>query len=400
MQALIERGEGTRTLIAVEGDALANQWAEVLATWLPEATVFRANRGAKAYRDFQTTEGPVVMIATYALIHGKGRRAWMGQIDWSLIVLDEVSVLKGAKARQATIREISRVAARCLGLTATELENDGRDVWAILDAVGTPNLWHRGEFDETFIEWQPGYTMPNGQEVEPKAIGLKAEALAEFRAYLAEVAIRRREDESGQHFPVRVGPDVVWVQPTAAQQRRLLWTNGLTAGRFRHIQREIACNYAYGTSAKALAAAEWLDRNPPHQKVLVYAHNLEHLDIMGDLLKARGIGFVRIEGRTEGSERLDAVDEFNDDPSVRVMLGSRVLERGLDALKIASSLVTLGCSDNPAREAQREGRVRRIGSPHATYEHITFMLDHPHDRKKWADLGGKRSQAQSLRHIA
>lgn len=81
--------------------------------------------------------------------------------------------------------------------------------------------------------------------------------------------------------------------------------------------------------------------------------------------------------------------------SIRVLLGSRVLERGLN-IQCASALYTLGSSWNPGREAQREGRIRRIGSPHATYEHVTFLMDHPHERRKWAQLRRKRGDSAAL----
>ena len=111
---------------------------------------------------------------------------------------------------------------------------------------------------------------------------------------------------------------------------------------------------------------------------------LPTLDRVQELLDAAGVGWVRIDGKRGG--RKDALRDFEHDPEVRVLLGTRVLERGLN-LQHARLLVSLDSSYNPAREAQREGRICRIGSPHATYEHVTFLGDTPTTREKWADVG-------------
>jgi helicase-like protein len=71
-------------------------------------------------------------------------------------------------------------------------------------------------------------------------------------------------------------------------------------------------------------------------------------------------------------------------PEIKVFAGSSVLERGLDGLQEASRvLLTLGPTDNPAREDQREGRIARIGSAFGTYEHHTFALDLPNERDRY-----------------
>jgi SNF2 family DNA or RNA helicase len=393
MDELRRRGELERVLVATDSTMLAKQWVGEAAVWLPGVLVAEANE-KDAYQRFQQAEGPAVFVATYDLI--RSRRDWMGRWPWSLVVLDEVSVLKGGKADHGAAREMSRLAERCVGLTATPLENDGCDTWAVLDAVGTPDLWAKSTFDKEFIVWGEGYSIPNSwKKVPPKPIGLIPEALPRLRAYLAQHTMTRSPSSAGLRLPIRVGPDVRYVQPTPAQTKALT-----AAGRLRdlarHQARQSASSHAEGTSAKAVAATEWIVDNPQHSKVLVYAENLEHLDIAGRLLDSRDIGHVRIEGKITPKKRRELLEQFETDPDVRVLLGSSVLERGLN-LQSASALLSLGCSWNPAREAQREGRVCRIGSRHATYEHLTFMLDHGHDRDKWVELERKRGAADSIK---
>lgn len=389
------RAEGTlgRVLVAVDGQMLARQWLDALHDWLPSLAAFDAS-DSKQFAAFKQKHLESVLVATYSKL--RRCEGWATSLEWSLMVLDEVSAIRGGNAEHASARAVSRRATRAVGLTATPLENNAGDTWAVLEAVGTPDLWPKAVFDNRFVIFQPGYTLPNGwQQVPPKAVGLRPDHLDELLAYLAQHTLRRDEGEAGIALPARVGDEVVWVQPTPAQQKALAAAIRIKDPLARFQKVQAACASTDGTSAKALAAVEWLEHHREHRKVLVYAENLDHLDVMGKLLARRGIGYVRIEGKVPEAQRRAALDRFESDSKVRVLLGSSVLERGLN-LQLASALLSLGCSWNPGREAQREGRIRRIGSPHSTYTHVTFLVDHKHDRKRWDEIFRKRSDADAI----
>ncbi len=394
IQRLRDEGSLERVLVAVDSRMLARQWLDALQAWLPGLAAYDA-ADAKQFAAFPQTAASCVLVGTYS----KLRRCeeWATSFQWSLMVLDEVSAIRGGNAEHASARAVSRCARRAVGLTATPLENNAGDTWAILAAVGTPHLWPKATFDDRFIIFEPGYTLPNGwQKVPPKAVGLRPDHLDELLAYLAQHTLRRDEDDAGVALPARVGDEVVWVQPTPAQRKALTAAARITNPLARHQKVQAACASTDGSSAKALAAVEWLGRHREHRKVLVYAENLDHLDVMGKLLARRGISYVRIEGKVSETQRRAGLERFERDGAIRVLLGSSVLERGLN-LQLASALLSLGCSWNPGREAQREGRIRRIGSPHATYTHVTFLIDHRHDRERWNEVFRKRSDGEAIK---
>ncbi|WP_425460868.1 C-terminal helicase domain-containing protein [Lapillicoccus jejuensis] len=91
-------------------------------------------------------------------------------------------------------------------------------------------------------------------------------------------------------------------------------------------------------------------------------------------------------------DRDDAVERFRDDPNLPLLLGSRVLEYGLN-LQFANTLISVGVSYNPARERQREGRLRRIGSPHRTIRHWVVLPDTPQTRSQLETLDRKGTDA-------
>ena len=78
-----------------------------------------------------------------------------------------------------------------------------------------------------------------------------------------------------------------------------------------------------------------------------------------------------------------------------MLIGSKVLERGLN-LQHCRVLLSLDSSWNPAREAQRTGRICRIGSPHASVEHVTFLGDTPVTRRKVEQLHNRRAMAEAV----
>ncbi len=94
--------------------------------------------------------------------------------------------------------------------------------------------------------------------------------------------------------------------------------------------------------------------------------------------------------------RAGAVVRFREDPTVRVLLGTRVLERGIDGLQHAAVLLTLGSSFNPAREDQRVGRLRRPGSPHALVRHVTFLAETDHERRKWCTVQRRAADSRAV----
>jgi hypothetical protein len=55
-----------------------------------------------------------------------------------------------------------------------------------------------------------------------------------------------------------------------------------------------------------------------------------------------------------------------------------------------------GSSFNPAREAQRIGRLRRVGSPHQSVEHHVFLTNTPHEIGKWRTVQRREDDGKAV----
>lgn len=94
------------------------------------------------------------------------------------------------------------------------------------------------------------------------------------------------------------------------------------------------------------------------QKIVVFAH---HHDVVDGLMAAFGSQAVALTGRTKHADRDVAVDRFQNDPSVRVFVGS-ITAAGVGITLTASSIVVMAELDwVPANVTQAEDRCHRIG---------------------------------------
>ncbi|KAI1334782.1 RAD5-like protein [Xylariaceae sp. FL0016] len=99
----------------------------------------------------------------------------------------------------------------------------------------------------------------------------------------------------------------------------------------------------------------------PNSKVVIFSQWTSYLDIIEGAFSKSGISSNRLEGCMSPSQRDDAIQALNDDPSMRVMLAS------LNAASVGVNLVaadTVILSDSwwaPAIEDQAIDRVHRLG---------------------------------------
>ena len=81
---------------------------------------------------------------------------------------------------------------------------------------------------------------------------------------------------------------------------------------------------------------------------------------------------MRIDGSRSQVQRAAAAEAFQNHPNVLVLLGTRVLERGIDGLQHCGVLLSLGPTFNPAREEQRIGRGLELHGQAWMYQRRTL----------------------------
>jgi SNF2 family DNA or RNA helicase len=310
----------------------------------------------------------------------------------SVVVVDEASALKGAGAKHRSIKELCRKADRAVALTATPFENNPLDLWAILSLLGFAGLWGRGEFTDSFCHEE---IYPDGRR---KVAGWKSEQHAEHvMRWIGPRFLRRTSREVGIRLPTREPARPVLVPLSHTQNR-----DYRTAGFIRHDltrhrkQQDVSRRGSDGISPLFLAVVATAIREVQlGRKVVIYTERLDDVDDIDQQLTSAGIGHVCLRGQDSKDGRTQSVAMFRDDPGIQVLIGTKVLEHGLN-LQFAQTLISAGVSYNPARELQREGRLCRIGSPNESYRHLIFLPDTELARRHLRMLDHKIGQANPV----
>ena len=108
------------------------------------------------------------------------------------------------------------------------------------------------------------------------------------------------------------------------------------------------------------------------QKLLVFAHHIEVLDHIESFCRAKRWGRVRIDGSTSAPLRLQAVEKFQADRSVRIaILGMTAAGVGI-TMTAASTVLFAELHWTPATILQAEDRVHRIGQKSAV--NVQFLV--------------------------
>jgi SNF2 family DNA or RNA helicase len=382
-----------RVLWVTDSTLLEQTKAEV-RRFLPDFTVLtnldpEFGSALKWRRAFETKfgAGPDILVLSYEMaLH---RQHWLAHTTPALVVLDEAMKTKGGGKHFRSISEITARTDRVLAMTATPLENNPMELYTLLSVAQIPGLWLKSTFEREFVTWRPGRINQWGEQ-EKVPDGWQNHKLAEVNAFLSQFMLQRTAESVGLDLPVREPETHRWVALSPAQ-RDAYDAAAQKFGVGSVGAMETAGKLSGSDSALVDALLKELAVIGDEQAV-VYCETLDALDLAAGRLDEAGVAYVRIEGKIKDAERVEAVEMFRQG-DVRVLLGSRVLERGLN-LQHCRTLISLDASWNPARERQREGRICRIGSPHATFRHLTLLPDTPLTRAKLGKLASKGATAR------
>ena len=390
-------------VVWVTDAALINQTLDELRRLLPQLTIDASTHKAwstypskKASQEWATLAHDLhAIVISYDTLRTRLDTILVSHWRPHILVLDEIMAVKGGKTNWEAVRTLSARATRCIGLTATPVETVPPETWAALAAVGTPGLWDQETFDREFVEWAPAGTNILGDPLPPRAVGFLPGAETRLREYLSGVTLRRTAQDVGLALPTlyRKTTFVPLTPPQQKQHDRYANMPGL----FGHQKRAKAARYAAGSSATANEFIRLVTTADYHQtpKVIVFSEFQDVLNVVCERLRSMGVSFVRVDGGVDRVGRAAAVAAFRDPAGPRVLVGSSVLERGLN-LQTCGVLVSLDSSWNPAREVQREGRIRRLGSLFPWVVHHTVLPDVPDARRKAGVVAGREAVAAQV----
>lgn len=357
--------------------------------------VAAAQLGSKQER----TDDPQVIVATHGLARTRLDEL-LNRGPWPLLVVDEAQALGGGgtSPRHATyqaVKALSKDAGLAIGSTAEPVATCHLlDLWAIGDALNVPGWLSRQRIGQ-YVLWQE-YAQHIGNRVitHLQPDGISEAGIRLLFGNVARIGIRTPLDEVAEGIPaVERHQHPVPLTHHALTAYSSVDAGGLT-GHQQHtaISRDDQALIPYVLNLLT-------DTYREHESVVLYTERFDLLEPLALSLTKAGLEPVRITGRESAKDRQHSLD-LHRTGRVRCLIGTKALEAGLN-VQHASLLISVVQSYNPAREKQREGRLRRLGSPHPRIVHGIVFPDVPLERRRQWVLERKHALAQRLfTHLA
>ncbi|WP_091153740.1 helicase-related protein [Geodermatophilus africanus] len=300
-----------------------------------------------------------IFVTTYAQVRSRGQYLTR---PWFALVLDEATALKGGGATWRTVHALAAGVPRVHAFTATPYTNDPIETFLIVSCLHLPGLPDRQAFEDRYVRFRTYGTTR-------KADGW-SEAVGKFSEFMGQHYFRREDALADLDLP-QCFVEYTFVPLSPLRQRAMKSTEHIQDPIARHqAQEKIArgdVHYSAGAKEAARRIWGWL-RDDSTVKVLVIGEALYELAALEQYLGDMGISTVKITGSSEQGGRGESIAAFRDGHDTRVLIGSTVLEQGLN-LQFCRILVSLGLPDNHAALEQRQGRIVRQGSPFPTVCH-------------------------------
>ncbi len=371
-----EREKHLPSLVVVPKSLMFN-WQNELQRFTPQLSVMEyAGLEREELRE-QIAKYDVV-LTTYGTL----RRdiLHLKDIHFDYAVLDEAQQIKNSSSQVAKASRLLHADHR-LALSGTPIENHLGDLWSIFEFLN-PSMLGRSSAFRVFASG----------ERDDDARAVLAKALRPF-------ILRRTKSQVAAELPDRVEETIVCRM--GRRQRQLydelrehyrqsllgmVKDQGLGKSKMHVLEallrlRQAACHPALLDRGEEEDAYAKLDVLCPHleelieegHKSLVFSQFTSLLAIVKKHLDKRGIRYAYLDGKTRG--RRQVIEEFQDDPDVKVFLISlKAGGLGLN-LTAAEYVFLLDPWWNPAVEAQAIDRAHRIGQTRTVFAYRLICQD-------------------------
>ncbi len=308
-----------------------------------------------------------VVIINYDIL--SGYRRVIDQVKWDVLICDESHMIKNPKSSRSKAvignwhRDPSKriepiKAKRRIFLTGTPILNKPIELWTTIHSLD-PKTW--GSWKDYTVKYCDARETRWGWDVSG------ASNLGELQEKLrARIMVRRLKADVMKELPPKQRQVIVLPKKASVVKREkkfaatleeMLAGSNIPPVVFEEMAR-VRHESAVDKIPDAIDHIKALMEE--HQKIVVMCH---HRDVLEAIAKGvEEFGVVRLQGGDSESSKQDAVDRFQNDPSVRIFLGSiRAAGVGI-TLTAASLLLFVELDWVPGIMTQAEDRIHRIGT--------------------------------------
>ena len=364
--------ENKKTSLVVSPSSLALNWKNEIEKFAPELNIKVISGNANQRKEIiNEIERYDVIVTSYDLLKRDIEIYKEKNYTFRFIIADEAQYLKNNNAKNAKAIKQIKADSR-FALTGTPIENSLAELWSIFDFVMPGYLFSYKKFKSTY---ETAIVKDNDED-----------AMKKLKMLIEPFVLRRTKKEVLTELPEKT---ITVLKNEMGEEQRKIYLSYLVRTK-QELQDEINSNGYEKSQIKILAALTRLRQICCHpslfidnykepcskleqcmeiledgitagHKILLFSSYTSMFEIIEKELKNRNIKYFKLTGATKVDERVDLVDEFNQNDEIKVFLIS--LKAGGTGLNLIGADMVIHYDPwwNISAENQATDRAYRIG---------------------------------------
>ena len=361
-------------ILVVTQASIKRNWYREVEKWLPGTSIQIIDQG----KDKVDSDADVVIV-NYDLIWRANIEKQLLARKFQIVIFDEVTYLKERSAKRTkAARKLGKAAEFTIGLSGTPILNRPIEFYTFLNMISPKQFSSQFQFGMRYCNGYHngfGYTFKGASRV------------SELRQLIHPLMIRRRKEEVLTELPEKSRQNIYIDMPgsyfqdyRAAELDLVQSLKSLSEDDGAEVSQEYEnprmwllaklnlLRHIVGL-AKAEAAEEFIANFvDAGEKLVVFGHHHDVMDLMNNYLTKKKIGHVKVDGRTPNQDRQALIDRFQEDEDCMVFLASTAMGMGV-TLTAASNALFVERQWTPGMEEQMEDRIHRIGQNRGVFIH-------------------------------
>ena len=351
------------------------KWCNSIKVLVVKGTAEERAENLKHYQDYD------LIITSYDLLKRDVEN--YEDKNFKFIIADEAQYIKNSSTQNATSLKSLKGETK-FALTGTPIENSIAELWSIFDFIMPGYLYNYHKFKKKFEE--------------PILKAEDQEALKRLKKLIRPFILRRVKKDVLTELPeknitvmkneMEKEQEKIYLSYLAQTRKEIaeeLSDSSFEKSKFKILMlltrlRQICChpslfleNYK-GSSGKLKQCIDLvIDAIESGHKILIFSSYTSVFEILEKELNQLGIEYFKLVGNTPVSKRIEMVDDFNNNESVKIFLIS--LKAGGTGLNLTSADVVIHYDPwwNVSSENQATDRAYRIGQKNSVqvYKLIT-----------------------------
>jgi len=342
--------------IVITPTALVYNWKSEIEKFAPSLNVGLAH-GNKAHREsiIKNYMDYDIILTTYNTY--KNDQEEYEKIFFDYCIIDEAQNIKNPDSLIA--KSIKKVNAKVkFALTGTPIENNLIELWSIFDFVMPGYLYTKETFKRIFVNEYAN--IPELKKmIQPFILRRsKADAIEELPKKIEHKYYVELEKEHKRAYNGFV--KLVKSKLEENKDDNLVIFSYLTKLRQLSLAPELMVKNYKGKNSKIDLLMNLINDNID-RKILIFSQFTKVLQLIGKTLSENNISYSYLDGKTKAEQRINLVNEFNNNEDKKIFLIS--LKAGGVGLNLTSASMVIHFDPwwNPSVENQATDRAHRIG---------------------------------------